>query len=193
MPRAGAVAGWILRRWGWTITGSKPAVPRYVVIASPHSSYWDMPVMVLFALHFGIRLRWVGKAEAFRGPLDPVMRGMGGIPIERSGGRGVVAETAALFAARGELALAMAPDGKRAYCDYWRSGFYYVARTADVPVVLTYLDWGSRRAGIGPTLRLAGDVKRDMDTIRSFYAGMTAKHAARTSRVRLREEDTPHV
>jgi 1-acyl-sn-glycerol-3-phosphate acyltransferase len=193
MSHASTVAGWILRRWGWTITGERPAVPRYIVIASPHSSYWDMPVMVLFAVHFGIRLRWVGKSEAFRGPLDPVMRWMGGIPIDRRGGNGVVAATAALFSAQDELALAIAPDGVRRYCDYWRSGFYYVARTADVPVVLTYLDWGSRRAGIGPTLRLTGDVTADMGTIRTFYAGMTARHAAWTSRVRLREEDAPRA
>jgi 1-acyl-sn-glycerol-3-phosphate acyltransferase len=186
---ASTLASWILRRWGWTISGEKPAAPKYVLIASPHSSYWDAPVMLLFSLHFGIRLRWLGKSEAFRGPLGPFFRRLGGIPIDRSGGQGAVARTAAAFRAHDELALAIAPDGTRGYREYWRSGFYHLARAADVPVVLSFLDWGTRRAGIGPTVRLTGDVKADMDRLRAFYAGMSARHPEWTSRVRLREED----
>jgi len=145
--------------------------------------------MLLFAVHFGIRLRWVGKREAFRGPLGPVLRRLGGIPIERAGGQGVVASTAEVFRDGAPLALAIAPDGTRSARDYWRSGFYHIARAADVPLVLSYLDWGARRAGIGPTMALTGNIAADMDGIRAFYAGMVALYPEQTSRVRLREED----
>jgi 1-acyl-sn-glycerol-3-phosphate acyltransferase len=145
--------------------------------------------MLLFALHFGIRLRWLGKQESFRGPLRPLLRALGGIPIDRSGGRGLVAGTAATFRDREELALAIAPDGTRRALDYWHSGFYHLARAAGVPLVLSYLDWGARRAGIGPTMFLTGDVRADMERIRAFYAGMVARHPEQASRVRLREED----
>jgi hypothetical protein len=94
-----------------------------VLVASPHSSNWDTAVMLLCAAHFGIRLRWVGKRESFRGPLGPVLRRLGGIPIERAGGRGVVASTAEVFRDGAPLALAIAPDGTRSARDYWRSGF----------------------------------------------------------------------
>ena len=133
------------------ISGERPAAPRYVLVASPHSSNWDTAVMLLFAAHFGIRLRWIGKRESFRWPLGPVLRRLGGIPIDRGGGQGVVAATAAVFRGRAELALAIAPDGTRRARDYWRSGFYHIARAAEVPLVLSFLDWGARRAGIGPT------------------------------------------
>ncbi len=189
MKGGAALAGWILRRWGWTISGSKPALPKYVLVASPHSSYWDTPVMLLCAAHFGIPLRWLGKSQAFRGPLGAVLRRLGGIPVDRAGGNGAVARTAAAFRAQDEMALALAPDGTRRYCDYWRSGFYHLARAADVPVVLGFQDWGTRRVGIGPTLRLSGDVRADMDRLRAFYGGMSGKHPERTSRIRLREEE----
>ena len=182
-------AGALLRRAGWTISGARPDAPRYVLVASPHSSNWDTAVMLLFAVHFGIRLRWVGKRESFRWPLGLLLRRLGGIPIERVGGQGVVAATAAVFRGRAELALAIAPDGTRSARDYWRSGFYHIARAAEVPLVLSYLDWGARRAGIGPTLPLTGDVRADMEPIRAFYAGMVGRHPEQTSRVRLREED----
>ena len=182
-------AGFLLRRAGWTISGAVPAAPRYVLVASPHSSNWDTAVMLLFALHFGIRLRWVGKRESFRWPLGPLLRRLGGIPIDRVGGRGVVASTAEVFRDGAPLALAIAPDGTRSARDYWRSGFYHIARAADVPLVLSFLDWGARRAGIGPTLALTGDIAADMGQIRAFYAGMVGRYPEQTSRVRLREED----
>jgi len=182
-------AGFLLRRAGWTVSGTAPAASRYVLVASPHSSNWDTAVMLLFAVHFGIRLRWVGKREAFRGPLGPVLRRLGGIPIERAGGQGVVASTAEVFRDGAPLALAIAPDGTRSARDYWRSGFYHIARAADVPLVLSFLDWGTHRAGIGPTMPLSGNVGADMDRIRAFYAGMVGRHPEQTSRVRLREED----
>jgi 1-acyl-sn-glycerol-3-phosphate acyltransferase len=182
-------AGQLLRRAGWTISGERPAAPRYVLVASPHSSNWDTAVMLLFAVHFGIRLRWIGKRESFRWPLGPLLRALGGMPIDRGGGQGLVADTAEAFRGRSRLALAIAPDGTRRARDYWRSGFYHIARAADVPLVLSFLDWGARRAGIGPTLALSGNVGADMDRIRAFYAGMVGRYPDQTSRVRLREED----
>jgi len=89
-----------------------------------------------------------------------------------------------------KAALAIAPDGTRSARDYWRSGFYHIARAADVPLVLSFLDWGTHRAGIGPTMALSGNVGADMDRIRAFYAGMVGRHPEQTSRVRLREEGT---
>ena len=188
---SGRLAGWVLRRWGWTIAGEKPAEPRYVLVAAPHSSNWDAVVMLLVARHFGIRLSWLGKVESFRGPLGPLMRWLGGVQVERSAAHGRVSATAQVFRSRDALALAIAPDGTRSYREHWRSGFYHIALSADVPIVLGFLDWGARRTGVGPTFRLSGDVRADMERIRSFYGGMLARHPEKTSRVRLLEEDAP--
>lgn len=189
MTAGGRLAGWILRRWGWTIVGHPPSAPRYVLIAAPHSSNWDALVMLLCARHFGVRLGWLGKAEAFRGLLGPLLRRLGGIAVDRGAAHGLVSATVQAFRDRDTLALAIAPDGTRGYRDHWRSGFYHIAVSADVPVVLGFLDWGTRRTGVGPTLRLGGDLRADMDHIRAFYAGMVARHPSKTSQVRLIEED----
>jgi 1-acyl-sn-glycerol-3-phosphate acyltransferase len=188
---SGRLAGWILRRCGWTIVGGKPAVPRYVLVAAPHSSNWDGVVMLLVARALEVRLGWLGKRELFRGPLGPLMRALGGIPVDRRAAHGLVPATAEAFRGRDTLALAIAPDGTRAYREHWKSGFYHIALSANVPLVLGFLDWGTRRTGVGPTLRLSGDVRADMERIRSFYEGMRGRHPDQTSRVRLREEDAP--
>jgi 1-acyl-sn-glycerol-3-phosphate acyltransferase len=169
--------------------GERPAEPRFVLVAAPHSSNWDALVMLLCARHFGVRLGWLGKAEAFRGPLGPVMRRLGGIPVDRSTPHGLVSATAEAFRSRAHLALAVAPDGTRRYRDHWRSGFYHIALSAGVPLVLGFLDWGTRRTGVGPTLRPTGDVRADMEPIRAFYAGMLGRRPEKTSRVRLLEEE----
>jgi 1-acyl-sn-glycerol-3-phosphate acyltransferase len=189
MSASGRLAGWILRRRGWTIAGEKPAVPRYVLLAAPHSSNWDAVVMLLVARHLGVPLSWLGKAESFRGPMGLLMRWLGGIKVDRSAPHGLVSATVQAFRGRDTMALAIAPDGTRAYREHWRSGFYHIALSADVPVVLGFLDWGTRRTGVGPTLRLSGDVRADMERIRSFYGGMLGRHPERTSRMRLLEED----
>src|ERR1044072_3257597 len=97
-------AGWLLRRAGGAISGERPIATCYVLVASPHSSNWDTAIMLLFAVHFGIRLRWIGKRESFRWPLGPLLRRLGGIPIDRGGGRSLVAATAGGFEGRAHLA-----------------------------------------------------------------------------------------
>ena len=179
MSASGSLAGWILRRWGWTLVGQKPDVARYVLVAAPHSSNWDAIVMLLVARTFGVRLGWLGKAEAFRGPLGPLMRALGGIAVDRSAARGLVSATAEAFRGRDALALAIAPDGTRGYREHWKSGFYHIALSAGVPLVLGFLDWGTRRTGVGPTFSPSGDVRADMERIRSFYDGMRGRHRRR--------------
>jgi 1-acyl-sn-glycerol-3-phosphate acyltransferase len=96
--------------------------------------------------------------------------------------------------ANGEPLVLMVPaEGTRSYVDYWKSGFYHIARGADVPVVLSYLDFGTKVGGIGPALRLTGDIAADMDEIRAFYEGKQGLRPAKMGRIRLREEDLPSV
>lgn len=185
----GAVAGQLLRACGWTPVGEGPRPPKCVVIAAPHTSNWDFPLMLVCGLYFGVRLRFMGKAELFRWPLGGPMRLLGGIPVERSRRGDMVAATATALRAADKMTIAVPPDGTRSHRDYWKSGFYHIARTAEVPIVPSYLDWRARRAGFGPPLVPTGDVRADMDVLRAFYAGMAGRFPEKTSRVRLREED----
>jgi 1-acyl-sn-glycerol-3-phosphate acyltransferase len=123
-------------------------------------------------LALDLELSFLGKHTLFEGPLAPLMRGLGGIPVDRSHpGSGVVAEMAARFAAADRLLLARAPEGTRRAVGPWRSGFHTIAVAAEVPIAAVALDWGARRIRFGPVLRPSADVERDMGVFREFFDG----------------------
>jgi 1-acyl-sn-glycerol-3-phosphate acyltransferase len=178
----------LLRALGWTIEGEKPVHRRYVLIAAPHTSNWDFPLMILFGWAFNISYSWMGKQSLFHKPYGWIMRQLGGIPIERGRSGSNVDAMASAFADTEELVLAVPAEGTRARAEYWKSGFYHIARVAGVPVVPSYLDFGKKRGGFGPALELSGDMTMDMNRIRSFYAPMVGLHTEKFGPVRLREE-----
>jgi 1-acyl-sn-glycerol-3-phosphate acyltransferase len=180
-----------LRAAGWNMDGERPAIDRYVIIAAPHTSNWDMPFMLAMAFVYDIPVRWMGKHTLFKPPFGPLFEWLGGVPIVRHRAGGVVDQMIERFATNEPLVLMVPAEGTRSYVDYWKSGFYHIARGADVPVVLSYLDFGTKVGGIGPSLRLTGDIGADMDEIRAFYEGRQGLRPEKMGRIRLREEDIP--
>ena len=185
---------WFSRRLlgalGWTIEGKKPDCARCVLIAAPHTSNWDFPLMMLFAWSFGMRISWMGKKSLFRAPYGWIFRLLGGIPIDRSVSGNVVESMANALNAHAALTLVVPTEGTRARVDYWKSGFYNIARTACVPIVPSYLDFSQKRAGFGEPFVVSGDVHVDMDYLRDFYAPMQGKYPENFGPVRIREEET---
>ena len=173
---------------GWRPAGTPPPVRRCVVLAVPHTSNWDLVYAMLGIWWFGVPMRWVGKKSLFEGVSGPLMRLLGGMPIDRSDTSGLADGLAARFAAADTLMLGMAPEGTRSRSEHWKSGFYRIARAAQVPVVLAFIDHETRQVGLGPALDLTGDMGADMDRIRAFYAGVTAHHPADFGPIRLRDE-----
>ena len=151
----------ILRLGGWRAVGGMPDLPKCVVVVYPHTSNWDFV--------------WL-------------MRALGGIPVDRRASHDMVEQMAAQFAARERLVLALAPEGTRGHVEEWKSGFYHIARAADVPVLLAYADYPTRTGGLGPSIHLTDDVRADMDRIRAFYADKRGKFPELMGRIRLKEE-----
>ncbi len=187
----GPPARLLLRTFGWRLEGSLPDEPRFVLIAAPHTSNWDLVLMLLCGLSFGMWPSWVGKHTIFQPPFGWLLGLLGGIPIDRRSRGNRVEQLAALFAARDRLVLAIPPEGSRSSHSHWKSGFYWVAYTANVPVCLSFLDWGARRAGLGPLLHLTGDLRADMDLVRTFYAGRTGRFPGKQGPILLEGEDGP--
>lgn len=179
----------ILKLWGWTPEGNPPPDKKYVFIAAPHTSAWDFPFMMAFAWFWGVDIRWLGKHVLFEGPFGWFFRWMGGIAVERHKSHNMIQSFAHAFTERDELVLVIPAEGTRKYRDYWKSGFYWAARTAGVPICLGYMDFERKVGGFGPMLWPSDDLSRDMDFIRGFYAGMKGKHPKKLSRIRLRQED----
>jgi 1-acyl-sn-glycerol-3-phosphate acyltransferase len=178
---------------GWKMDGARPTLDRYVIIAAPHTSNWDLPFMLAMAFVYDIPVRWMGKHTLFKAPFGPFFERLGGIPIVRNRPGGIVAQMVDHFAESESLVLMVPAEGTRGHVDYWKSGFYHIARAADVPVVLSYLDFGKKVGGIGPAVELTGDIRSDMDKIRQFYAGKQGFRPENAGVIRLREEDVAEV
>lgn len=170
-----------------------PPEKKYVALAVPHTSNWDGLLLVGLLQSIGLQMEWMVKDSWVKGPLGPVLRRVGAVGINRSKHTNVVDQMVAEFGKRDSFVLGIPPEGTRSRAEYWKSGFYHIARGADVPVVPGYLDFGRKRAGLGPALRLTGDVRADMDKIRAFYEGKDPKpyDASKFGPLRLREEDAP--
>ena len=173
---------------GWEYTGSPPEVSKFVAIGAPHTSNWDFILFLAVVSHFRLPARVIGKSSLVRWPFGNLMRRLGIIPVKRDSGQGMVEQMAEEFAAHEEMALVVAPEGTRGRSEYWRSGFYRIALAAEVPIVLTYLDYTNKRAGIGPLIEPSGDLVADMDRIRSFYGQIEGKHPLNQGPIRVREE-----
>ena len=194
--QASGRTGWFLRGLGrlylrisgWRVEGRFPDAAKTVVIAAPHTSNWDMPLMLAMAWVLDVRPAWLGKQELFRRPFGWFMRRLGGVPVDRTARQNTVRQAVERFDALERLHLVIPPSGTRSRATHWRSGFYHIAREANVPIVLGYLDYARRRGGFGPELHPSGDLRADMDAIRRFYADKTGRHPEQFGPVRLAEE-----
>jgi len=159
----------VLSLGGWRIEGSVPEPRRYVVCVAPHTSNWDFVVGYAAKLALDVDASWLGKKSLFWGPLGPIMRAMGGIGVDRSAAHGVVKEVAKWFGKRSELVLGIAPEGTRRRVDRWKTGFYFIALEAGVPIWPVALDWGARTVRLGPLFYPTGDADADIDSLLDFF------------------------
>ena len=165
-----------LRIFGWQMEGRPPDFSKYVVVAAPHTTNWELPTGLMMAFAFRMKVYWMGKDSLFRRPFGAFFRWLGGIPVNRSKSTGLVAQTVQTFNEHERLIILMAPEGTRSKTGHWKSGFYHIANGAGVPLVLGFLDYRRKVGGIGPAVIPSGDIESDMKEIRAFYAGVTGKH-----------------
>ena len=176
---------------GWKAEGNKPAVARYVVIAAPHTSNWDFIYTLALAFIFRINPRIMMKDAWFRWPLGPLFRWLGALPIDRTHANNVVAQSVEAFRNAAHMVLVVPPSGTRRKVQYWKSGFYHIARGAGVPVALGFLDYGRKTGGFGPLFHPTGDIECDMASIREFYRPISGKYPTQESHVLVRPELKP--
>ena len=182
------LAALVLRAAGWTAVGD---VPRSgVLVGAPHTSNWDFVMMLLVMWRGGVTPRVLIKKELFRGPLGWLLHRLGGIPLDRSNPGSVVRELVREARSGEPFLLILAAEGTRTRGEYWKSGFWRIARAADLPIALAFIDGPTRTTGFGPTIRATPDVVADMDRVREFYRDKRGIHPERRTEPRLREELT---
>jgi 1-acyl-sn-glycerol-3-phosphate acyltransferase len=169
-----------LKLTGWKIEGSlPPEASKSVFIAAPHTSNWDLPYTLMVAFALRLNVYWMGKSSIFKWPFGGVMRWLGGIAVNREQSTNLVAASAqAIQDADGPLQLIVPPEGTRSKATYWKTGFYYIALTAKVPIVMAYMDYSQKRSGLGPLFHPSGDLEKDMVAIKAFYASFKGKNAS---------------
>ncbi len=171
----------VLKILGWRKEGDLPDIPKYVIAFAYHTSNWDFPLAMVLAFVYRVNMHWIGKDSLFRWPLYSLFRWMGGIPVERSKAHGVVGEVVRIFNENESLILGIAPEGTRRKVKAWKKGFYYIALNAKVPILLVFLDYRRKVAGIGPLITPSGDIEADMEIIRGFFVNVTPRHPERAT------------
>ncbi len=174
---------------GWHLEKNIPAEDKIIIIGAPHTSNWDFPLTLLALSALGLRFSWVGKHTLFKWPLGTLFKMIGGIPVNRKVRNGLIKEAVNSFATKERLILTIAPEGTRAKQDHWKGGFYHIALAAQVKVCFGFIDYPSKKLGLGPTLLPSNDINRDFDQIRAFYQGIKGKHPQNESTICLREKE----
>lgn len=180
---------WILNSLGWTVQAELPDIKKYVVIAAPHTSNWDFPLGILAAKAMRLKVHWLGKHTLFRWPFGWFFRAIGGTPVNREHGQDYIRQMTELFERSEYLVLALAPEGTRSKLDHWKTGFHYIARAANVPILLAYMDFGRKQVGVGDLFYPGDDIEADFDRIRQFYKKRTGKNPENTSLIQVKPKN----
>ncbi len=161
---------------GWRVVGGLPKDPKYILIGAPHTSNWDFPLALATAFLLPLNFYWLGKAALFKGPLGPIMRWLGGTPVDRSKSNNLVQSTIDTFGRHDRLIITIAPEGTRSKVKEWKKGFYHIAYGAGVPIGRAFLDYEHKTVGIGPTFHPTGNMDRDIAEIQAFYRDIKGKN-----------------
>ena len=166
----------VLRLGGWSLVGAFPDVPKLVLIAAPHSSWWDGVWGLLIKVAIGADVRFMGKQELFRWPLGGLLRQLGGMPIDRGAAKGVVEQMIEQFQQRERLWLGIAPEGTRKPVARWRSGFWHIAHDAGVPIFPVAFHYPDKTIQLGPLFPTSDDMDADITRLHAFYTPFKGKH-----------------
>ena len=180
----------ILKVLGWKIVIDDPGVNKYVLIVAPHTSNWDFPLGVIISRAIKLDAHFIAKHTVFRRPFGWFFRSLGGIPVYRGQGRNLSEQLAEHFHARDHFILAIAPEGTRSKLDHWKTGFYHIARAADVPIVMAYLDYGRKEVMMGGMFMPSADMEACFGRIREFYEGHEGKRPENASLIRPKAPPT---
>ncbi|MBX2828202.1 MAG: 1-acyl-sn-glycerol-3-phosphate acyltransferase [Flavobacteriaceae bacterium] len=161
---------------GWKIEGRfLPEIKKAVIIVVPHTSWHDFYVGAFTRRIARTEIHWVGKQELFKWPMGWYFRWMGGSPLDRTSGQNKVQAIASLFKKKEEFRLTLAPEGTRKKVETWKTGYYYIAKEANVPIIPVAFDYKTKTVVINEPFTISGDIENDTPILRSYYDGVVGK------------------
>jgi 1-acyl-sn-glycerol-3-phosphate acyltransferase len=168
-----------MRMTGWRFEGGFPDLPQFVIIVAPHTSNWDFLVGVMAMFALGFRGTFLGKHTLFRWPLRGIMRWLGGVPVDRASPHKVVEQVVEYFHTRPQLVLALSPEGTRKKLPAWRTGFWYVAKGAGVPIVPVAFDYPAHCIRIHAPVTPTDDAGADIERLGRLFDARMARYPER--------------
>lgn len=169
------ISGWLLKKFGWTFEINIPPTPKCVIAIAPHTSNWDFILGELAIRSVGLKAGFLMKNTWFFFPLGYFMRAIGGIPVKQNKNTRVTDSVVEAFNSHDELVIGLTPEGTRSPNAKWRTGFMHIAREANVPLALAYIDYKMRKVCIDTFYELTGDVEADMAGIKQYFSKYNAK------------------
>lgn len=164
---------------GWKVTGnvnlSKDTIKKAVLIAAPHTSWHDFFIGLLLRKIIDVKCHFIGKKELFVGPLAWYLKKIGGSPLDRTPGQNKVDAIAQMFENKEEFRLALSPEGTRKKVEKWKTGFYYIALKAKVPIIMFTLDFKNKQNHISNPFFPTGNIEKDLKFMHDFYKGVIGK------------------
>lgn len=161
---------------GWKIDGDfSPQIKKSVIIVIPHTSWHDFYLGIFSRRIEKVQINFIGKKELFKWPLGWYFRYMGGAPIDRTSGQNKVEAIAAIFAGRDEFRLSLAPEGTRKKVATWKTGYYYIAQSANVPIIPVAFDYKTKTIILHKPFYITNDIEADTKFLRSLYVGVEGK------------------
>ncbi|WP_417819084.1 lysophospholipid acyltransferase family protein [Tritonibacter scottomollicae] len=167
---------------GWTAVQENPPPRKAVIIAAPHTSNWDFLYFFGLTNKLKIKSYWIGKNTLFKWPWGDMMRRLGGVPVDRFKSNNMVDAMVREFERRDDFLLTIPPEGTRSGGKQWRSGFYYIALQAKVPLIIGLMDYRRKTGGLGPSFMPSGDYRADMQKLSDFYHSVTPKYPEKAMR-----------
>jgi 1-acyl-sn-glycerol-3-phosphate acyltransferase len=160
----------IMKIIGWKIEGGLPEnEKKLVIIVVPHTSNWDFLLGVVIRGSMGFKANFLGKDSLFRGPLGFFFRSLGGIPVNRNASQNMVQQVVEEAAKRESFILAIAPEGTRGKVKKWRTGFYYIALKAGLPIIMCQLDFEYKTARFLEPFNPTGNAEEDLRYIKGRF------------------------
>lgn len=176
---------WFGKIRGWQID-PLPDVDKFILVAAPHTSNWDLVYLLYTALLSKRKIYWIGKESLFRVPLFRwALVQMGGIPVDRAAPLSAIKITVQKIESTPRIMVAIAPEGTRTHTDGWKRGFHMLARKANIPIVFTALDYEKKRGYIAPPMMPSRDIHADIAQIRPFYEGVVPRHPHKTGPIQI--------
>lgn len=170
---------------GWKVEYVLPESKKYILIAAPHTSNWDLVIMLLVSIVCGIKLNWVAKDTLFKGLFGTYLRWLGGIPVNRRSNNNFTQQVIEIFNESEERIIVIAPEATRGKVEKWKSGFYYIAKGANIPIALGFLDYSKKIGGIGPSFYPDSSIEDSTRIIREFYKDIRGKIKSNESAIRF--------